>query len=588
MLASLAWAAPPKAAKQKAKAPPRAAAAAQTAPAQAQRWAKSLGLRAQAGQLLMVHFYGEAMNPRSRAFREFVTLIRGQEVGGLIILNRVRSGVARKAEPMAMAAFLNRMQRASKLPLIVGGDFERGASMRIAATTQFPHAMAFGAAGDLEATRLLGRVTAREARALGVHWVFAPDADVNNNPDNPIINIRSFSEDPRVVASHVTAFIEGAHSDKSKRVLVTVKHFPGHGDTATDTHVGLAKITAGKERMNAVELAPFRAAIQAGVDGVMTGHLAVPAYEPEDIPATVSKRVLTDLLRDELKFKGLIVTDAMDMQGLTKLYSPGEAAVRAIEAGADLLLVPPDPKTAIDAIAAAVKSGRLTRKRIEESVTRILAAKIQLGLNRQRLVDIAKIDELLDDPDDEALADRVASEAVTAVKNENSALPLANPENACYFALGSGRFSVLGRDFIDEVRKRAPHAKTALLDPNLPESEFESHASAAASCSTLVVAAYVVSAAYAGQVGLPGNYPGFMQRLMAAQKPLVLISFGNPYLLKAYPGVAAYLTTYSTATPSEMAGIKALFGEIPVRGHLPVTIPGAAPFGSGLSIPAAR
>lgn len=538
--------------------------------------------------MLMVHFYGEAMNPRSRAFREFVTLIREQQVGGLIILNRVRSGVARKAEPMAMAAFLNRMQRTSKLPLIVGGDFERGASMRIASTTQFPHAMAFGAARDLEATRLLGRTTAREARAIGVHWIFAPDADVNNNPDNPIINIRSFAEDPEEVSKHVRAFIEGAHSDASRPVLVTVKHFPGHGDTDTDTHIGLAKVTAERERMYAVELVPFRAAIEAGVDGVMSGHLSVPAFEPEDIPATVSKAVLTNLLRDELKFQGLSVTDAMDMQGLTKMYSPGEAAVRAIEAGIDVLLVPPDPKAAIDAIVAAVHSGRLTQKRIEQSVVKILAAKIRLKLNKQRLVDLSKIDELLDDPDDEALADRVSAEAVTAVKNTGNVLPLDKPGAACYFALGSGRFSVLGRDFVDEVRKRVAHAKVVLLDPNLPESEFTLQAAGASGCSTLVVATYVVSAAYAGQVGLPGNYPGFMRRLFELQKPIVLISFGNPYLLRAYPGVSAYLTTYSTATPAEMAGIKALFGEISVGGRLPVTIPDIAPIGSGLDIPAAR
>ena len=535
----------------------------------------------------MVHFYGEAMNPRSRAYREFVTLIREQNIGGLIILNRVRSGVARKAEPMAMAAFLNRMQRASKLPLIVGGDFERGASMRINSTTQFPHAMAFGAARDLEATRMLGKITAREARAIGVHWVFAPDADVNNNPDNPIINIRSFSENPEDVAAQVSAFIQGAHSDPAHRVLVTVKHFPGHGDTATDSHIGLARITADRDRMNAVELVPFRAAIDAGVDSVMSGHLAVPAYEPEEIPATVSKHVMTDLLRDELKFGGLFITDAMDMQGLSKLFSPGEAAVRAIEAGVDVLLVPPDPKAAIEGIVAAVKSGRLSQKRIEQSLLKVLTAKVQLGLNKQRLVNLDKIDELLDDPDDQALADTVAAQAVTAVKNENGVLPV-QPAGACFFALGSGRFSVLGRDFIDEVRKRVPQAKATLLDPNLPESEFEIQAAAAASCSTVVVSTYVTSGAYPGQVGLPGNYPEFMARLLANQRPIVFVSFGNPYLLKSYPGVSGYLTTYSTSTPSEMAGIKALFGEIPIQGRLPVTIPGIAQFGDGLTIPASR
>ncbi|MGB9610074.1 MAG: glycoside hydrolase family 3 protein, partial [Bryobacteraceae bacterium] len=324
----------------------------------ARRWLASLTPAERAAQLVMVPFYGDAPNPKSPEYQALAALVKDLRVGGLIVLNRVREGVVERADPYQMAAFLNRMQRLARVPLLVGGDFERGASMRMTSTTPFPHAMAYAAAGDVEAVRRLGLTTAREARAMGVHWVFAPVADVNNNPDNPIINIRSFGEDPASVARFVRAFIEGAHSDPAARVLVTVKHFPGHGDTVTDSHLGLGTVEAERARLDAVELVPFRAAIEAGVDAIMTAHLAVPALEPERIPATVSRRIMTGLLRDELGFRGLLTTDAMDMQGLTQMFPPGEAAVRALEAGNDLLLIPQDPRAAVRAILEAVRLGR--------------------------------------------------------------------------------------------------------------------------------------------------------------------------------------------------------------------------------------
>ena len=284
-----------------------------------------------------------------------------------------------KAEPYAVAAFLNRMQRLAKTPLMVSGDFERGASMRVDGTTVFPHAMAFGATGDPAYSRYEGEVTAREARALGVQWIYYPVADVNNNPDNPIINIRSFGENPEAVAAQVKAFIEGAHADKKNYALTTVKHFPGHGDTAVDSHMNMPTITADRDRLDRVELVPFQAAIDAGVDSVMTAHIAVPALSPPDIPSTLSPAILTDLLRKDLGFKGIVVTDALEMAGIVKSFSTGDAAVRALEAGADVLLMPTDPDAVVKAVIAAVQSGRLTRQRIQESVIKVLAAKERSG-----------------------------------------------------------------------------------------------------------------------------------------------------------------------------------------------------------------
>jgi beta-N-acetylhexosaminidase len=261
---------------------------------------QSLTLRQKIAQLVVVPFYGDPMHTSSREYRQLRDLVEKQGVGGLIVINRVRFGAVGRAEPNALAAFLNRMQRAAKVPLLVGGDFERGASMRMSSTVPLPHAMAFAATGNIEDTRFAGALTAKEARAMGVNWVFAPVADVNNNPSNPIINIRSYGEDPQQVAEQVEAFLEGMHSNPRYRVLSTVKHFPGHGDTEVDSHIDLPVVTADRARMDAVELVPFRAAIQAKVDAVMTAHLAVPALAPDNAPATLAPEVLDGLLRKEL------------------------------------------------------------------------------------------------------------------------------------------------------------------------------------------------------------------------------------------------------------------------------------------------
>jgi beta-N-acetylhexosaminidase len=519
----------------------------------ARLWMRQMTLAEKVAQLVMVPFYGDNPNQRAREYREFSALVRELRAGGLIILNRVRGGVVQKAEPLAMAAFLNRMQRLAKVPLLVGADFERGASMRVNGTTQFPHAMAFGAAGDLEATRELGRITAREARALGAHWVFAPVADVNNNPDNPIINIRSFSEKPEVVSAHVKAFIEGAHSDPQRRILVCAKHFPGHGDTATDSHLGLGAVTADRPRLEAVELVPFRAAIEAGVDSIMTAHLHVPALEPEAIPATVSKSIMTGLLREELKFNGLLSTDAMDMQGLAKMFPPGEAAVRALEAGVDLLLIPTDPRAAVKGVLDAVRSGRLSKQRIDESLLRMLKAKAGLGLHRRRLVDLDSLADSVAAPEDEDLALRVAAGALALRKNDGNVVPLRRDSKACVIVLTGARASTAGRDFLEELRRRAPAWRAWSVDPQYAPAEFDRIAAAAEDCEAVVLAAFVAASAYRGTVGLTGPYPPFVEKLLSQKPPVVLVSFGNPYLDRAYPNSAAYLATYSTSAPSEAA-----------------------------------
>ncbi len=555
------------------------------APAEVQRWMRAMTLRDQVAQLVIIPCFGEAHSSQSADFRRYVQLVRDVGVGGMIVINRVVTGQARPAEPHAMAAFLNRMQKVAKVPLIVGSDFERGASMRVANTTKFPHSMAYGAANDLRATRMEGYATAREARALGVHWIFAPAADVNNNPDNPIINTRSFGERPGDVAAHVKAFIEGAHSDPRFQVLVTAKHFPGHGDTATDSHMALATVTADRARLDSLELVPFRAAIQAGVDAVMTSHLSVPALEPAGIPATVSKNVLTELLRKELGFRGIVVTDAMDMQGLAKQFAPGEAAVRSIEAGADVLLMSPRPEQAIQAVMQAIQSGRLSEDRIRESVAKLLTAKLRLGLHKQRLVDVELVSEQVDSPEFAESAQSVADHAVTLLRNTANAIPLRDPAQTCVLAMAEGRYSVQGRRFIEEAQLRSPTMKTHWLDSALPRADLAELATdLSKSCAMIVLGAFVNTTAYRGNVGLAGNYPEFVDTLTKGPVPVVLVALGSPYFVKTYPNIAATLATCSGAPTAELAAIRALWGEIDITGHLPVTIPGFSGVGDGLQL----
>jgi beta-N-acetylhexosaminidase len=543
-------------------------------------------LREEVAQLVFIPFSSTSSNSGSREYRKFVRLIRDTKVGGLILVNAANGRTTPKAEPYALGAFLNRMQRLAKVPLLVSADFERGASMRVNETTPFPHAMAFGAAGDPELARYEGEATAREARALGVQWIFYPVADVNNNPDNPVINDRSYGENPQAVAGLVKAFIEGAHADKKNYVLTTAKHFPGHGDTNVDTHLNLATIGADRERLERTELVPFRAAIDAGVDAIMTAHIAVPALAPADVPATLAPQILTGLLRNELGFQGLVITDALEMNTIAKGYSSGEAAVRALEAGADTLLMPPDPDAAMKAVISAVESGRLTRRRIQESVAKILAAKEKVGLDRKRAVDVEAIGEIVDSPEAGEKAQETADRAVTLVRNTRNLVPLRTPQQACYVVLAEGRYSSEGQVFTQEVRKRLPKAELATLDPSMTREAMDDAVRKLPGCESYAVAAFSSVAAYRGTIGLAGELPQVVQALMASGKPVVLIALGNPYLLRSFPDVPAYLATFSTAASSETAAVRALFGEISITGHLPVSIPPVAQYGEGIQVQA--
>jgi len=542
---------------------------------------RRLSLRDEVAQLVVVDFTGQPLAKKSLAWKRLYSLVHKDRVGGLILVNVSQGHLVQRADPVEAAKIINDLQRAARIPLVVGGDLERGASMRFKDTTVFPHAMAFAAAGDPAAARYEGEVTAREARAIGVNWIFFPDADVNSNPDNPIINIRSYSEDPRQVSEYVDAFLEGASSDPHNRVLTTAKHFPGHGDTAVDTHLKLATIPADRKHLDDVELAPFRAAIAHGVDSIMTAHLTVPSIGG-DTPATFSAPILTQLLRGDLGFKGIIVTDALDMGGIRN-YSSGEAAVKALEAGVDVLLMPGDPVAAINAVVAAVKQGRIPKSRVDEALNRVLAAKVRLGLVASRTVNVNAIPRLVNQPQSNLRALEVAQEAVTLVKNDAHLVPLQANSLVCFAILREGGNSQQGTAMQPEINRRAPGRPSLLLDPGMSPDDLSRAVSQAGNCDAWYVAAFVSVAGYRGNISLNGSYPALMAQLIASGKPVMLMSLGNPYLLRSFPAVAGYLTTFSTVPPSEVAAIQALYGEVAIHGRLPVTIPNLARFGDGLS-----
>jgi beta-N-acetylhexosaminidase len=571
----------------------------------AERTLHKLTVEEKVGQVFMIWCRASFLNVESPEYLQLREDMQKYHIGSFAMTVHVDGPFLLRSEPYEAAELLNRLQRDSKLPLLFAADFERGVSTRLLGTTNFPHAMAFGADGSAEDAEAFGRITAQEARAVGVHWNFFPDADVNSNPANPIINTRSFGEDPKQVGDLVTAYIKGAHE---AGMLTTVKHFPGHGDTATDSHLGVASVNGDRAHLDSIELPPFRQAIAAGVDSVMVAHVTVPALDSDpNHVATISSAVVSDLLEKELGFKGLIVTDALDMAGLTHLFANdiGRAAVEAFKAGNDLLLIPADLGASYGAMLKAVQSGEISRQRLDHSVLKILKIKGSLGLNDVRTVDPSAIATSVGKPGNIALGQRVAESAVTLVRDNGKVLPLKSKgtvkgalpyttreetHNQVVAILFSDDMRTeSGRAFGREFRTRIPDARVIYVDPRTAAGMSDEVLKAVDEAQTVVTAVYVIPTA--GKVGnsvaMADATGTLLQQVLdhAAEKTAV-VAMGNPYLASDFPKIETYMCTFSNATVSEVAAIRALFGEIPIRGHLPVTIPNVAQRGAGIERPA--
>ena len=571
----------------------------------AQKTLRKMSLEEKIGQMLMVRAQTEFFNVASPAYLQLRDNIRRYRIGGVLLTVASENGAVFRNQPYEAAMFTNQLQRDSELPLIFAADFERGLATRFHGTTGFPAAMAFAATNNPQYAAEMARVVAQEARAIGVEWNFFPVADVNSVPTNPIINTRAFGEDPQQVIPYLRAYLNAA---RENGLLTTAKHFPGHGDVETDSHLGAARITADRAHLESVELPPFRAAIEDGVDAVMVAHVTVPALEPDpNRVATVSSAVIGGVLKQQLGFQGLVVTDAMDMNAITRLFPPGRAAVEAVRAGNDVVLIPADLSAAYGALLHAVTTGEIPQTQIDASVLRILRAKAAVGLHKARLVNVNELAEIIARPADLALAQQVSDDALALVRDNGRVLPLlgegTSASAAAYQTSGPAGSRVLtvvisddvrtdaGRVLEREMHARIPGANMFYVDPRIANGMAGQVLGAAERAQSVVVAAIAspsggkvlrVNGVLTGSVSLDDATAALLHRLLQrAASKTVLVALGSPYLAAQFPEVENYLCTFSNAPVSEMSTVKALFGEIPIRGRLPVTIPGIAARGAG-------
>ena len=495
------------------------------------------------------------------------------EVGGIIIS---------VGGPYDIAAKLNALQQRSKLPLLVSADLEWGAAMRVVGATAFPHIMAAGATGDERDAYMIGRVAALEGRAVGIHVNFAPDADINNNPLNPVINIRSFGEDPRAVAKLVSAYVRGLQDNG---MLATLKHFPGHGDTDVDSHIGLPAIRVDYPRLDSVELVPFRAGIAAGAKVVMSAHIAFPEFTG-DAPATLSASMLTGVLRDSLKFGGLVVTDALQMGAIVTKYGAGEAAVRAFEAGSDLLLMPADPDSAISSMLVALQSGRITQPRLDASVRRVLEIKRGLGLFQHRTVPIDSIAKIVGSKAFLDAADGIAQRSMALVRDSAGTVGRLRRTRTrmAIIAYGDELNSYAGQRMLELLRAGGDTVGYFRLWPMSGQASYDSARVVIGRAPTVIFAASVRPISGRGFIALPDSLARLITVTDSA-KPTVLVALGSPYLLSQTPTVKSYLVAWSSARVAEKAAARALLGWSPIGGKLPIRIPPGYAIGQGLMMP---
>lgn len=558
--------------------------------------ASSLTLREKAGQVVMVSSRGVYRAEDDPEYLDLARLVSEEGVGGVVWF---------QGTPLETADLNHRLNARAKVPLLVAADLESGPGMRFPDLVFGPSAMAVAAAGDLGLAERRARATAEAARALGIQVVFAPVADVNSDPDNPVINTRSFGEDPEAVGRFVAATAKGLQEGG---VLACLKHFPGHGDTAVDSHRSLPVLSVDRARLDAVELVPFRAGIAAGARSVMTGHLAVPALDPTPapvladparthdftrdvkevetkgtLPAVVSRTMTTGLLRGELGFTGLVFTDSMAMGGIVAHFATGEAAVRVLEAGGDVVLMPPDPKAAIGAIVAAVETGRLPLARLDEAVGRVLAEKERLGLFRAPELPLGEVARRAGTLAQKAAEEEVARRGLTLVREAAGALPLRPEARLLVLALHDERTAVaIDATLQAELKERASAVDYVRLDPASCAGEGANAAARAKDADAVLVAFFVRPRSGRGTLEVPPEGRAAVAALLESGRPVVAVSFGSPYVLRDLPGLPTYMCGYGPQALVQSAAARALFGEAEIGGRLPVTIPGVAPRGTGL------
>lgn len=531
----------------------------------------SLSTRDKIAQLVVPWIAGTYAALDDAAFAKAQRWVDSLHVGGIIVS---------VGSPLDIAAKLNRLQSLSTLPLLVASDLEGGTSIRLNGGTPLPPNMGVGAGGSEADAYEMGRITALEGRAVGIHLAFAPVADVNNNPANPIINTRAFGEDPHAVGRLVAAEIRGL---QDHGMLATAKHFPGHGDTETDSHLALPVITADWRRLDSLELIPFRAAIKAGVGAVMSAHIALPALDSGRVrPGTVVPAVLGGILRDSLRFDGLVVTDALNMNGVASAYG-AEAAVRAFLAGADLLLQPADPAAAIAAMERAVARGEISIARLDRSVRRVLDLKRRLGLFDQRLVSLDSIPAVIGREEFQTRARAIAERSIVMVKDAGGVIHDfgRQREPIALVTYGEEEYRAIGNGLAAELRALGYPVTLLKLWPSSGPSSYDSAGALLAKTPTALFVTADRPTASRGAIGLPAPVAALIEATAPRQRT-VLVSLGNPYIISGLPSVGAYLIGWRSNSVTERAVAQALAGRAPITGRLPISIPPQYPVGWGV------
>ena len=567
-----------------------------------QKTLKKMTLDEKVGQLLFPSINAAYLSADSGDYERLMHLVRDLKVGGFhvfgsgetmpqVMLNPVwgSGGASRKGEPYEAAVLLNKLQAESAVPLLTSADFEGGAAYILNGATRLPRAMAIGATRDPQLAFQAGEISAREAKAVGVRVDFYPVVDVNNNPRNPIINIRSFGEDPALVSEMAVSYLKGI---QSAGVFATAKHFPGHGDTSVDSHLGLPLIAHPRARLDTVELVPFKAAIDAGIDAVMSSHIVLPALDPAPgIPATLSRPILTGLLRGELKFNGLIFTDSMTMDAISKGWTPDVAAAMAVKAGADFVLHSPDDDLAYKGIKKAVQAGEISEQQLNASVERILRAKAKLGLHVSKLIDVNAVADTFGGRAHAKVAQEINNRALTLLKDERNAVPVkaGREANVLYLSVldyASGwRESVPSRAIIPELKSRWPNLQSIEITDRTTPSEYELIRALARRADVVIAGVFVRIASYSGRMDLSAPEISLLESIAGQNKPFVTVCFGNPYIAMALQKLPALLVAYEFSDFTERAAARGITGDIPIGGRLPISLPGLFPFGHGLTRP---
>jgi beta-N-acetylhexosaminidase len=543
----------------------------------------SLSLREKAAQIVWPSVFGDYVSGDSPQWRRLTDYIQREKVGGFTIS---------VGSPIEVAAKLNAMQSMSSVPLLFGADLEAGAGFRarggyfvpnaidLGGAIVFPPEMAVGATRDTALAYEMGRLTAVEGRALGIHIAYAPVLDVNNNPDNPVINTRSFGEDPALDAHLGVAFIHGL---QDHGMIATGKHFPGHGDTGVNSHLALPIVTVSRARLDTVELVPFRAAVASGVGAIMSFHGSMPALDSSNVPGTLSPKVLTGLLRGEMGFKGIIISDAMDMRGVLDQFGADEAVKRAISAGIDVLIQPLDVSQTIDAVVAGVHEGRYTEARLDSSVRKILETKRRLGLPQRKLVDLNALRFLVGDSSNAQVARRIAEKSITLVKDSLHEVPISN-RSAKVLSISLARRADLpaGNAFNAELRAALPNLRSEFIATEDAPLNFPRLLAAADSADITIISSYVGQNWDAVTASAPQAFASFVQTLMQRGRKPLIVAFGNPYLLQQLPWVGTYLVAWGGFPVSQTAAAQALLGTSPISGHLPISIPPHVMRGTGI------